>query len=339
MHSDGKPTLMSLASELGVSRQTVSNVINSPHRVREETRERVLDAIRKSGYRPSAVGRALRTRRSMNLALKLFPVVDGINGAVMDRFVHSLTVEAQRRGYRIVLFTAKDDQSEIRALDEAHQASTIDGAVLTDTSVGDARPGRLQERGIDFVAFGRPWGNRHATHAWVDIDGSAGTAEATAELRRTGHTRIGFIGWPAGSGVGDDRRDGWRRAIRDLGPEVQALDAAVSDGARSGAQAAQELRDRGATAVVCASDSLALGAAGVYRQDVSAANPVLPVIGFDDTPVAQIIGLSSLAQPVEQAASVLINLLLTPPAQRRPDHNQILLTPTLQVRNLEPFAH
>ena len=65
-----KTTLVSLAESLGVSRQTVSNVINAPHRVKPETRMRVQHAIVESGYRPSAAARQLRTRRSMNFGIR-----------------------------------------------------------------------------------------------------------------------------------------------------------------------------------------------------------------------------------------------------------------------------
>ena len=93
-----RPTLVSLARELGVSRQTVSIVLNAPHLVRPETRERVAKAIEESGYRPSAAAQALRRQRSLTLALRLYPSTDGINGAVMDRFLHSLVEQAETLG-------------------------------------------------------------------------------------------------------------------------------------------------------------------------------------------------------------------------------------------------
>ena len=86
----GHPTLTTLARELGVSAQTVSNVINTPDIVRPETRERVLEAIRRSGYRPSSAARALRTRQAKALGLRLFQRVDDINSAVHE--MHSGSV-------------------------------------------------------------------------------------------------------------------------------------------------------------------------------------------------------------------------------------------------------
>ena len=330
-----RPTLLSLAGELGVSRQTISNVINNPEVVRPETRDRVLEAIASSGYRPSAAGRALRTQRSMSIALRLYPAVDGINGAVMDRFVHSLAVAAQHQGYRISLFAADTAGGEVELIDALHRAASIDVAVLTDTLTGDARPAGLIAAGVPFVAFGRPWGEPETSHCWLDIDGSAGTEAAVRSLRAGGHTRIGFLGWPAGSGVGDDRRAGWSRAVSDL-PESAGLDLGIVDGAQPGAEAAAELLGRGATALVCASDSLALGALPACRG--LRADGRLPLIGFDDTPVARALGLSSVHQPVETAAERLIGMVADLLDGRTPAQPQQLLIPELVLRDLAPFA-
>ncbi len=330
-----RPTLLSLAGELGVSRQTISNVINNPEIVKPETRDRVLAAIASSGYRPSAAGRALRTQRSLSIALRLYPAVDGVNGTIMDRFVHSLAVAAQHEGYRISLFAADTADGEVDVIDALHRASSIDVAVLTDTLTGDPRPTRLLAAGVPFVAFGRPWGDLGEGHCWVDVDGSAGTEAATRSLRADGHTRIGFLGWPDGSGVGDDRRAGWARAVSDL-PESAGLDLGVQDGAQPGAEAAAVLLSRGATALVCSSDSLALGALTVFRR--LRADGRLPIVGFDDTPVARALGLSSVHQPVELAAERLIAMVADLLDGRTPPERQQLLTPELVLRELAPFA-
>lgn len=328
-----RPTLVSLARDLGVSRQTVSNALNSPEVLKPETRDRVLAAIRSSGYRPSAVGRALRTSRSMNLGLRLHPAVDGVNGAVMDRFLHNLVVQAQHHGYRLTLFASDSYDAEAHDLIEQHRAGIIDACILTDTHVRDTRPDRLARAGLPLVAFGRPWGRPPASHAWLDIDGAVGCESAVQWLRERGHTRIGFLGWPPGSGVGDDRRSGWRRGMADL--EVTGLEVGTEDGARQGSEAAGRLLEQGATAIVCTSDSLALGALARLRSEGRGA---MPVIGFDDTPVAAAIGLSSIAQPVEEAAEILIGMALAELSGTPAESRQRLLPARLVVRSPETFS-
>ena len=342
-----KPTLVSLARELGVSRQTISNALNAPHRVNARTLERVLPAIKESGYRPHVAGRQLRTGSSRNLAMRLYPSPDGINGSIHDRFLHALTEAGQQHGYRLTLFTAPDDEGEIAAIDELLSVADIDGFVLTSTHHDDARTVWMLEHDVPFVAFGRPWSSHdpfEAPHPWVDVDGGAGTSDAAAHLMAGGHRRIGFLGWPAGSGVGDDRRGGWRRALdtaAGVDPATGELSLGVEDSVAEGARGARELFDRGATALVCASDSLAIGAVAAWRQVAAEGAGTPPVIGFDDTPVAAALGLSSVRQPIEQVAEQLIALLLRRLAPSSgadtagaPEH--VLLPSTLVVREPDP---
>lgn len=323
-----KPTLVSLARELGVSRQTVSNALNAPEVVKPETRERVLTAIRESGYRPSAMGRALRTRRSMNLAYRLYPATDGVNGAVMDRFLHNLVAQARLRGYRVTLFDSPSYGEEVEALLEQYQAGLIDACVLTDSHVGDLRPRRLREAALPTVVFGRPWSDPESPQPWLDIDGSVGCEAAVHHLRAQGHTRIGFLGWPEGSGVGDDRCAGWQRGMAGL--SLSGLRVGIEDDVRQGVEATDRLLTAGATAIVCASDSLALAAVSRLFSD---GRPTGNVIGFDDTPVARALGISSVAQPVEQAAATLVTMTVDQLDGRVLPDRRVLLPSRLVIRN------
>lgn len=308
-----RPTLASLAEQLGLSRQTVSNAINAPERVKPETLRRVNETIAATGYRPNAAARQLRTRRSRNLGFRLMPAEDGINGAILDRFLHSLTENLQEHGYRVTLFSARDDAAEIESYEELLEMSDLDGFILAGTHQGDVRSDWLLSRKVPFVTFGRPWNESgddlDCAHSWVDVDGHAGTADATRYLLGRGHRRIGFLGWPAGSGVGDDRRSGWASALAEVTSpaDLDSLSVGVPDGTRHGAEGARLLLERGATAVVCASDSLALGASEQFRATAPGTPPA--VIGFDDTPVAAALGLSSVAQPVEQAAREIVDIM------------------------------
>ncbi|MEH0108976.1 LacI family DNA-binding transcriptional regulator [Tersicoccus sp. MR15.9] len=337
-----KPTLQSLASSLGVSRQTISNVLNNPQVVHASTRDRVLAEIRASGYRPSAAARSLRSRRSEVIGLRIRPAVDGINGSLMDAFLHALVECSQRRDHRLLLITATSDEQETSEQAALHTTGAIDGCVLTDTHLDDTRPAELAATGVPFVAFGRPWQDRDAGHSWVDIDGAAGTRLATEHLLDLGHRRIAFLGWPTGSGVGDDRRSGWQRAMADAGVAAEdlatgLLDQRTDDGVVEGTQAMERALRAGATAAVCASDSLAVGASTVLRRVSSAETARTAVVGFDDTPVAAALGLSSVRQPVAAAASRVVDLLIErlTTANDPPEPVHDLLTPELVLREFD----
>ncbi|MFF5171127.1 LacI family DNA-binding transcriptional regulator [Micromonospora sp. NPDC000089] len=325
-----KVTISTVARRAQVSRQTVSNVINAPHIVREETRQRVRAAIDALGYRANQAARQMRTGRSRLIAVRIEPTRDGINGSVLDRFLHGLTETAEGAGYRTLLYTAVDREREIASYDDLLGSYDLDGFVLTGTDHGDPRTAWLAGRGVPFVTFGRPWDDPDA-HCWVDVDGAAGTAEATRHLLAAGHRRIGWIGWPSGSGVGDDRRSGWRRALTAAGLDPTGLHAETPDGIAAGERVARELfaADDPPTALVCASDSLALGALQAARDT----DPARPVIGFDDTPVAAAIGLTSVSQPLGDAAARCVDLLTAVLDGPRRPPTPVLLQPSLVRRH------
>ncbi|MEV4481867.1 LacI family DNA-binding transcriptional regulator [Micromonospora coxensis] len=324
-----KVTIATVAERAGVSRQTVSNVLNAPHIVREETRRRVQDAITALGYRTNQAARQMRTGRSRLIAVRIEPTRDGINGSVLDRFLHGLTETGEAAGYRTMLYTATDAEREIAVYDDLLGSYDLDGFVLTGTDHGDPRTTWLAERGVPFVTFGRPWDDLDA-HCWVDVDGAAGTTQATSHLLASGHRRIGWIGWPAGSGVGDDRRAGWHHTLHAAGIDPTGLGRETADGIGEGERCARELLSTATppTALVCASDSLALGA----LQAVRATEPAVPVIGFDDTPVAAAIGLTSVSQPLGDAAARCVDLLTAVLDGPRHTPDPVLLQPTLVRR-------
>jgi len=335
-----KVTIATVARHANVSRQTVSNVLNSPDVVRDETRARVMAAIEELGYRANLAARQMRTGRSRLIGVRIDPARNGIESSVLDRFLHGLTETAAPAGYRVVLYTAADDDNEIATYDDLLAAYTLDAFVLTHTHYDDTRTAWLRQRQIPFTTFGRPWGAPDL-HSWVDVDGAAGTAAATRHLIAAGHRRIAFLGWPPGSAVGDDRRSGWQAAMQAAGLPTDGLARHAPDGVGEGERLAREVLDQPdpPTAAVCASDPLALGA---WR------TRALAVVGFDDTAVAQAVGLSSIRQPLAEAAAECVGTLAlllgdnptTAPRQATaggrstdPDMHHVLLTPRLVVRD------
>ncbi len=322
-------TITTVARRANVSRQTVSNVLNSPEIVRTDTRHRVYAAIEELGYRANLAARQMRTGRSRLIAVRIDPVRSGSDGVVLDRFLHGLTEAAAPAGYRMMLYTATDDDAEIATYEELLASYALDAFVLTHTHHGDSRTAWLRDRNVPFTTFGRPWGATER-HSWVDVDGAAGTAMATRHLIEAGHSRIGFLGWPKGSGVGDDRRRGWAETMAAAGLDGTGHEQRTVDGFTEGLRAARALlaRPRAPTSLVCASDQLAQGA----RQAGEVA-----VIGFDDTAMAEASGLSTVRQPLAEAAAecvrILADLLGDNQGTGSGDQpRQVLLSPQLVIR-------
>jgi DNA-binding LacI/PurR family transcriptional regulator len=318
-----------------VSRQTVSNAANAPHRLRPETLRRVLGTIDELGYRPNQAARSLRTHSTRVIGCRLLPGNQGGTGGVLDRLLHALCDTARSNGFDVLSFSVGSDDEEIEVFNDLTRRHAVDGFVLTNTHHGDVRPNWLARQGARFVAFGRPWGVGKPAHSWVDVDGAAGTYEAVQYLAELGHSRVGFIGFPEGSGVGDDRYAGWQRALAELGLAWEGLAARGDNGISAGKALADSLLDEtGLTAIVCASDALAVGAMRAVEDRGLRPGPDVSVVGFDDSPVASVLRpqLSSVHQPLEAVAQKLVEVLLAEISgqQRRP--SRALLAPRLVTR-------
>jgi DNA-binding LacI/PurR family transcriptional regulator len=327
-----------VARVAGVSRQTVSNVLNTPSIVKPTTRERVERAIADLGYRRHAAARQLRTRRSSTIGIHLDPYAGGISGVVLDRFVHALTERAGERGMRIQLYAARSPEEEIERMGELVDGGEIDAVVITGTFHGDPRTRWLVDHGVPFVSFGRPWGADDVDepeHLWVDVDGAAGTRSATRYAIDSAGANVAFLGWPRGSGTGDDRERGWREAMPDTAEAPIRLSSDESVGrARVIVERALDAGEA-IDAIVCASDSLAIGA---HLAAVAVGRAGLPVTGFDNTPAAEALGLTSVEQLPERVAAGAIELLMgetgsiVDPRMPAAGSAHVLVEPRLVVR-------
>ena len=343
------PTVEDVARVANVSRQTVSNVINTPDIVKAATRERVESAILELGYRPHESARRLRTRQSSTIGIRLDSMTNGISGSILDRYLHALTEQAAERGMRMMLFTARDHEDEIEQFRRLRDGADVDAFVLTATEYSDPRIAWLTAQRVPFVTFGRPWGADldGSDRLWVDVDGFSGTRDATLHLIQRGLTRVGYLGWPAGSGTGDDRRGGWASAMRERfalsDTELDALTLTTNESVPTARRMMEELLagDFAFDALVCASDSLALGAMMAVNE---AGRRSFPIIGFDNTPVAQAVGLSSVEQRLDLVAAATLELLMGATGRRVLPHGEggaethRLVTPKLVVRRSSHLA-
>lgn len=328
------PTVNDVARLAGVSRQTVSNVFNAPARVAGPTEARVRAAIDELGYVPNRSARSLRTRSSRLFAVRMERPHEGNVGPYRDRFLGALTTAAGAYNHNVLLFSRDRDQGMLDGYEELLRSTGIDAFVLMDTHLDDPRPAALTTMGATFISFGRPWGEPDGTHPWVDVDGAAGTRQATTHLVQQRRRRIGFLGWPRDSEAGTDRLRGWRESLEDHG-----LDAGEDHVARAletfddAAAAAGPLLDAGHDAVVCASDTLA---SGVYRAAADRHLEVgrdVAVVGFDDSPTASVLhpAMSSVHQPLEQIATSVVDML-SQVLEGHPAPAPRLLAPTLVIR-------
>ncbi|MGW2514145.1 LacI family DNA-binding transcriptional regulator [Streptomyces scopuliridis] len=324
------PTMADVARFAGVGKQTVSNALNKPELLRPETLARVKAAIKELGYRPHTAARSLRRRESRTIGFALEVGVAGRSNAVNDRFLHALAAAA---GHRLLAFSVGSREQEIQRYDELLREQAVDGFVLDRTGNDDPRHEWLLDRLVPFVAFGRSWGKQDYGD-WVDVDGAAGVEAATEHLIAAGHRNIGLLRWPAGSGTGDDRTEGWRRAMERHGTLVHGPSATAENRPDAARRAAGTLLDEGVSAIVAVSDALALGCYDALRERGQRPGRDVAATGFDDSPFVELLDppLTSVEQPLEQATEECVRMLLDRIADPRRPYGHRLLTPRLVVR-------
>jgi DNA-binding LacI/PurR family transcriptional regulator len=336
MSGDGRSnvTIADVAALADVSRQTVSNWLNAPARVAPSTAQRVRDAIDTLGYRPNTAARNLRRRASGLIGFRI-NAPTGL-GNLLDRFLHALADSAAVAGYHVLLFTPAEPVEEFAAYDDLIRSGTVDGFVLADLGIGDPRPAWFARRRTPFVCFGRPWGAEHELYTWVDVDGADGTAQAVDYLVSRGHRRIAYLGWPEGTGYGDERAAGWAQAMRRHGLPVADLAAACPATADSAGDVAAGLLAQvdPPTAFVCGSDTHAVAARMASGVDASR-RPRVEVVGFDDSPAATLLSppLSSVRQPLAEVAHKVVDLLVRRLRDPSAPAEGVLLRPELVRRD------
>ncbi|MBO1415112.1 LacI family DNA-binding transcriptional regulator [Streptomyces sp. FH025] len=303
----GATTIEEVARAAGVSRQTVSNALNAPHRVRPETLERVTAAIRELGYQPDQSARALRSGARRTIGY-LAPVDDPLDpNPLMAGFLEALVDAAGEQGLRVLLFRPTPPASDpVAAIDELVAARQVDGLVLADVLSEDARIAHVAGLGLPFVSFGRtaPGQPQH----WVDIANDQAMAGVVRHLAALGHRRIGYLGaaeelpWMAARRAGflaEARRLGLSAVVAER-PEVAAVRACLDGPDRP-------------TAFAAGSDLLALDAYEAVRAEGLAVGPGgVAVTGFHDTPLCRHLhpALTSVRLPLRVIAAALVGRLL-----------------------------
>jgi DNA-binding LacI/PurR family transcriptional regulator len=243
-----------------------------------------------------------------------------------------LLFAADSRGHGPEGGTTDRPEDLVSGYDDLLRSAAVDAFVVTDTYRGNPQAVWLTERGVPFVAFGRPWADPHAKHPWVDVDGRAGVVLAVDHLVQRGHSRIAWVGWKKDSFIGEDRRSGWADRMHEHGLSTSRLS---EDHLDFGRRATHALLDHEQpTAFVCVSDTIAMGVLRALAERGMAAGRDAAVVGFDDSIAAQVCTptLTSVRQPLEQVAVEVVGYLGDLLAHRSITEQGKILTPTLSVR-------
>jgi DNA-binding LacI/PurR family transcriptional regulator len=326
--NQGSVTLEAVARVAGVSRATVSRVVNDSPRVRPDVRLTVESAIRQLGYTPNRAARSLVTRRSDSIAVVITePTGRLFADPFFPRLVRGVSAELASRDLQLVLLMPEpaDEERTIRYLTGGH----VDGALLVSLHGDDPTPAALAARSVPVVFVGRP--PLGADVSYVDVDNRQGAHRATDHLLRSGCRRVVTVAGPADMAVGVDRVTGYRDALQAAGRGGDEL-VETGDFTYEGGASAMERLLRAAPdldGVFCASDLMAAGALGVLLAAGREVPGDVRLVGFDDSPLAATTRppLSSVGQPIEEMGREAVRLLLDEIDRRgRPPRRVVLAT-------------
>jgi LacI family transcriptional regulator len=329
-------TLEEVARLASVSRSTVSRVINDHPNVRPETRERVRQAIRKSGYQPHAVARSLATNRTQIIGM-IIP--EAVTTLFTDPFfpllLRGATGACNAHHYQLLLSLFDDPDGQEGMYQRVLRSGYLDGVILASTSLDDPLiPDLLCDR-VPFVSVGRyPNGRVH----YVDADNIAGGRMAVEYLIHLGHQRIATITGRLNTSHGQGRLEGYRQALQ--AHHIQVEENLIVEGdftESSGMVGIQRLLPASPDAVFVASDMMAIGALKALRQAGRQVPQDIALVGFDDIPIASAIepALTTVRQPIERMGSLAVEVLLSVlerAAEEEAPTHRIILPPELVVR-------
>lgn len=331
-----RPTLEQVARRAGVSRATVSRVVNGSTRVAAPIQESVRRAVAELGYVPNYAARSLVTQRTDSIVLILPETPTRVFSG--DQFfpgiVRGVSQRLEAADKQLVLMlvgsTAAHDRAERYAT-----GGHADGVLFASVHGADPLPELLARNGIPVVCSGRPLGPSQVPY--VDVDQRGGVTTAITHLLERGRRRIATIAGPQDMVAGLDRLDAYRRALADS--DRRSI-VAVGDFTReSGAAAMRQLLadDPALDAVFAASDLMAHGALRTLREAGRRVPEDVAVIGFDDIEIARYTDppLTTVRQPIEQIGQTIAEQLLRLLAGERIDPVTVLPT-ELIIRDSTP---
>ncbi len=327
-------TLEEIAKQAGVSRSTVSRVLNKHPNVSSEARERVLAVTQRLDFEPNALARSLAGGRSRILGL-VIPM--GVSALFTDPYfpilIQGVASACNTHDYSVMLWLAEPEQ-ERRVIQKILQGGLIDGVVVSSMLMDDPLIRALLERQMPFILIGR-----HPTDqrvSYIDVDNRHSAREMVAYMLRLGYRRIATVSGPANMIAGNDRLEGYQLALRERGLIPDPALIASGDFTEAGAYTAtRRLLMHEPDAIFCASDAMAMGALRALREAGKRVPEDIGLAGFDDIPMASRTDppLTTVRQPIHRTGAVAAETLIDLIEEGESRPRRVILPTELVIRN------
>ena len=306
-----QPTLEMVAEVAGVSRSTVSRVVNASPKVTPEAIAAVTAAVDKLGYVPNRAARILALRRTFSIALV---IPENTAKFFADPYfatvIQGVAMHLSSTEYTLSLLIAPENDAEKTR--RYLQAGNVDGAIILSHH-SDDHSYVLLAKSIPVVFGGRPVSPEGSVASYVDVDNAESAREVSARLVANGRRHLATIAGPLNMSAGIDRLQGWRAALSDAGLDASLVEHGDFTPA-SGAAAMRRLLERGKPidGVFAASAQMASGALTVLREHGLEVPRDLGLVTFDDDYFAAsaLPPLTTVAQPTVEVGMRMAAVLL-----------------------------
>lgn len=332
--TEGKLTIRQIAKLAGISRSTVSRVLNDHPNVNPQTRERVLQVIADTGFRPDPIARSLSSRRAGIIGLVIPLAIQSLfEDPFFPRLMQGISQGCNSYDYTLSLFLLHTPEEEAKLYPRISRRQLLDGVIVTATRVGDPLIPQLLANRVPFVLHGR---HEDPRVSFVDVDNMTGAHTAVTHLVRLGRRRIGLICGPSGSLAAEDRKRGFLNALLERRIPVDESLIIHGDFTESSSfEAMQRLLAHEPDAVFVASDTMASGALRALRNAGKRVPEEVAVVGFDDMPRAATASppLTTVRQPIQRAGALAIEMLVDILENGVDPPRRIILPTELVIRN------
>jgi DNA-binding LacI/PurR family transcriptional regulator len=326
----GNPTIRDVAREAGVGIGTASRVLSESRHVRAETRQRVLEAVERLGFRPSRMAQGLAKGRTQTLGV----LVPFFTKHYFLEILRGVEHSASAHDYSLVVYNVERAREALAHLDFLRKTRRVDGLVVIALSDGLIAEAYGEMPAFPIVGID----TRIKGAASLLPDHRKGMYLAVRHLARLGHERIALIDRPQDPvcrAVSGERREGYMRACKAARLSVPDGYQVVADySQRGGYDAARRLLTlrQPPTALACASDLQAIGVLRAVQERGLRVGDDVSVTGYHDVELAQYIGLTTVRIPASDMGASAVSLLVDILAGRPCERQVITFSPRLVVR-------
>ncbi|NDI34267.1 LacI family DNA-binding transcriptional regulator [Chengkuizengella sediminis] len=325
-------TKMSDVAKLAkVSTATVSRVLQKPETVKEETKQKVLEVIRELDYQPNMLARNFRRLETKTILV----VMPSILNNVFSQIIVGIDYEATKNGYQVILGNTMQDEQRAHSLIKHLKQKQVDGMILLTARLDFKELVKLAEEYS--VVLVSDYLENNKVVPTVGIDNMKESYRITEHLIKLGHTKIAHISGLLDMSISRDRLSGYQKALMDHDLPIEFDYLTKGDYSfQSGYDNMLSLLELKypPTAVVAASDRMAMGAIKAAKEKGVLVPNNLAVVGFDDIEFSKLFepALTTVAQPFFEMGKTAMSLLQQQIAGEQIKNNLVLLKSELKIR-------